>query len=151
MQETFDHDLIDLIEAIFQNDIMGLLGLVRLERTGFGFIVIDGKKYDEDIVICSNNVEPRPKELSRKYRGMFGHTPLSREEIEYLVDKCGKPEVIIIGTGQYGALPIMNDAMEYISSLNIKLYVDKTPKILNIVNGMLNENKKIIAVIHLTC
>ncbi|WFO74731.1 hypothetical protein J4526_06530 [Desulfurococcaceae archaeon MEX13E-LK6-19] len=125
--------------------------MVHLERTGFGFIVIDGKKYDEDIVICMNNVELRPKELSRKYRGLFGHTPLSREEIEYLVDSCGKPEAIIIGTGQYGDLPIMNDAMEYISNLGVELYVDRTPKILDIVNEMLDENKKIIAIIHLTC
>lgn len=40
----------------------------KLEATGFGWLVTDGQRYDKDVMITAEGeIEPRPKELSRKY------------------------------------------------------------------------------------
>ena len=46
----------------------------------FGSVRVDGVTYDHDLVIDRGKVRKRKKAASRKFRGAFGHTPLSAEE-----------------------------------------------------------------------
>ncbi len=43
-------------------------------------IRIDGVTYEHDVVIDCGEVRKRKKKPSRKFRGAYGHTPLSLEE-----------------------------------------------------------------------
>jgi hypothetical protein len=46
----------------------------------FGSIRIDGITYEHDVVIDQGQMRKRKKKPSKKFRGEFGHTPLSAEE-----------------------------------------------------------------------
>ncbi len=126
-----------------------------LTETGFGYIIVDGKKYNHDIVVYPDGeIKKRRKDLSKKYRRIYNHTPLSREELEYYLKEAGTPELIIIGSGQYGVLPLTREAEEYLRKLEskgVRVIIDKTPNILQLVNELLDQGKKMLAIIHVTC
>ncbi len=126
-----------------------------LEETGFGYIVVNGKRHNYDIVLYpSGEVRRRRKDLSKKYRDRYGHTPLSREELELYIEEAGDIEYLVIGTGQYGVLPLTPDTTKYIEELEekgIKIIIDKTPNILSTISRLKEENKKVLAIIHTTC
>src|SRR5208282_6643110 len=70
----------------------------------FGSIEIDGDTYEHDVTIDRGRIHKRKKKASRKFREQFGHTPLSLEE--ELPWKCQR---LIVGSGKYGALPVMDE------------------------------------------
>jgi hypothetical protein len=53
---------------------------MRFEKFSFGSIRIDGVTYEHDVVIDRGDVRKRKKKPSKKFRGEFGHTPVSVEE-----------------------------------------------------------------------
>jgi hypothetical protein len=46
----------------------------------FGSVRVDGVIYDHDLIIDRGTIRKRKKAASRKFRGAYGHTPLSAEE-----------------------------------------------------------------------
>ena len=46
----------------------------------FGSIEVEGREYENDIVIEGGRVRERKKKPSKRYRDEFGHTPLSAHE-----------------------------------------------------------------------
>jgi hypothetical protein len=114
-------------------------------KTAFGWIEIGGTRYDHDIVIHTDGtVSKRRKKLSRPYAGEYGHTPLSSEELEFLEEE--HPEVVYIGTGQYGDLPLTPDATALLAQY--AQVMRPTPDILSL---MKHEKRKFAAVVHVTC
>jgi len=80
---------------------------MRFGQFTFGSIEIDGTTYGHDVVIDRGRVRKRKKGLSRPFRGILGHIPLSlAEKIPW---KC---ERLVVGSGADGALPVMNDVAE---------------------------------------
>ena len=78
-------------------------------KSEFGWIEIDKVRYDHDVIIHRDgSVTKRSKKRSKELKGTYGHTPLSDHELEVL--KKEKPEIVYIGTGQYGDLPITPEA-----------------------------------------
>jgi len=114
-------------------------------KTGFGWIEYDGVRYDHDIVIHSDrSITKRKKKLSKKRKEEFGHTPLSGEELADLLME--RPEVVYIGTGQYGDLPLTPDALTLLAPFTT--VVKPTPDILFLLEA---EQRKFAAVLHVTC
>jgi hypothetical protein len=70
----------------------------------FGSLTIDGIIYDHDVIIDRGKIRKRKKKPSKKFREQFGHTPLSVEEA--IPWKCRN---LVIGTGRYGSLPVMDE------------------------------------------
>jgi hypothetical protein len=67
---------------------------MHFEGFSFGLIRIDGVSYEHDVVIDRGEVRKRKKKASKRFRDLFGHTPLSvEEEIPW---KCRR---LVIGTG----------------------------------------------------
>jgi hypothetical protein len=50
-----------------------------MQFTGFSFgsVRVDGVTYDHDLIIDHGTIRKRKKAASRKFRGAYGHTPLS--------------------------------------------------------------------------
>jgi len=114
-------------------------------KTAFGWVEVDGIRYDHDIVIHTDkSVDKRSKKKSKKYRQQYGHTPLSDNELNFV--KKEKPEVVFIGTGQYGDLPVTKDAQKILSKYNT--VVLPTPEI---VERLRDEGRPFSAVLHVTC
>ena len=123
--------------------------MVRIEETGFGYIVINGKRFDHDVVIRTDgSIEARKKELSSRYKRFIGHTPLGPEEaIDLLRDQ---PEIVIIGTGQYGVLPIHEEAEKILSKSGARIIKLKTPDAIREYNK-LSLKHRTTALFHVTC
>jgi hypothetical protein len=114
-------------------------------KTGFGWIEHDGVRYDHDIVIHTDrSITRRKKKLSKKRKEEFGHTPLSGEELADLLRE--RPEVVYIGTGQYGDLPLTPDALTLL--VPFVTAMKPTPDILCLLEV---EQRKVVAVLHVTC
>ncbi len=121
---------------------------MNIERTKFGQIIIDGKKYTSDIYInIDGTITKRKKELSKPISK--GHTVLGPKEIQFLLDQ--NPDTLVIGKGQYGILPIPEESRELLAKSKKIIIEDKTPVVIPLLNRLLKENAKVVAVLHLTC
>ncbi len=126
-------------------------------ETGFGYVVVNGRRYSYDIVVYPDgSIERRLKELSSKYKGMYGHTPLSKEELEHYLSRINPSELeyIVIASGQYGDLPLTPEARELLGNLGkrgVNVVVVETPKALSILNKLYREGKRVLSIIHVTC
>ncbi|MDG6256283.1 MAG: hypothetical protein QCH35_01655 [Methanomicrobiaceae archaeon] len=113
--------------------------------TGFGWVEIRGERFDHDIILhADKRVTKRKKKKSRDYKGMYGHTPLSEHELELL--DAEEPEVVFVGTGQYGDLTLTPGAKQVLSRYSVVLR--PTPEILGEIE---HEQRRFVAVIHVTC
>jgi hypothetical protein len=116
---------------------------MRIERFSFGSIRIDGLTYEHDVVIDRGEVRKRKKKPSKKFHDSFGHTPLSiKEEIPW---KCQK---LIVGTGAYGRLPVMEEVKREAKRRKIELLILPTVQALSDVNEDADETN---AILHVTC
>ena len=115
---------------------------VRLLR--FGSIEVEGREYENDIVIEGGRVRERKKKPSKRYRDEFGHTPLSADE--ELPWGGGQ---LIIGTGAYGSLPIMPQVLEEARRRGVDLAAIPTEEACRLIAGL--DRREVHAVLHVTC
>jgi hypothetical protein len=114
-------------------------------RSEFGWIEIDKKRYDHDVIIHKDSsVTKRSKKKSKALKSTYGHTPLSDLELDFL--RSEKPKTVYIGSGQYGDLPITPEAEKELS--RFKTVIRPTPEILDILK---KERRSFVAMIHVTC
>lgn len=114
-------------------------------KSAFGWIEIDKVRYEHDVIIHTDgSVTRRSKKKSKELKSTYGHTPLSDHELEFLTQE--KPEIIYIGTGQSGDLPIIPDAKKILS--RFETIIRPTPEILAMLK---EEHRSYIAIIHVTC
>jgi hypothetical protein len=69
---------------------------MRFTGYSFGSIRVDGVTYDHDLVIDRGKIRKRKKAASRKFRGAYGHTPLSIDE-----DIPWRCRRLAVGTGAF--------------------------------------------------
>ena len=115
---------------------------MKLTGFSFGKLRVDGDEYDHDLVIDRGEVRKRDKRPSKKYRALYGHTPLSlAEDIPW---KCKR---LVVGTGG-GALPIMDEVRREAERRHVELIAMPTKEALELLmQGTARTN----AVLHLTC
>jgi hypothetical protein len=116
---------------------------MRFKKFLFGSIKIDGVDYEYDVLIDRGEISKRKKKLSKKFRDDFGHTPLSLEE--QIPWKC---RCLVIGTGAYGRLPIMEEVKQEAKRRKVELIVLETIKAIDLLNQQ-PENTN--AILHITC
>jgi len=114
---------------------------MRIEEYDFGRIVVDGKEYTRDLIIF-------PDKVRANWWRKEGHL-LLKEDIEDVVEGEDKPEVLIIGTGMYGAMEVPEETREYIRSKGVEIIVEKTKRACELFNEL--KDKKVVAALHLTC
>ena len=116
---------------------------MHFEKFSFGSIQIDGQTYENDVVIDRGEVRKRKKGPSKKFREDFGHTPLSSKE--KLPWNCRQ---LVIGTGAYGNLPVMEEVVREAERRRIKVLRIPTLKAIELLN---KNPKDTNAVLHVTC
>jgi hypothetical protein len=116
---------------------------VRFRHFEFGAIDIDGVTYEHDVVLDRGEIHRRTKKASKKFREAFGHTPLSVEE-----DIPWKCTCLVIGTGAYGRLPVMDDVKNEAKARGVRLLVLPTAEAIKLLE---KHPKKTNAVLHVTC
>jgi hypothetical protein len=115
---------------------------MKFNGFSFGKLRVDGDEYDHDLVIDRGEVRKRDKRPSKKFRALYGHTPLSLDE-----DIPWKCKRLVVGTGA-GALPIMDEVRREAERRHVELIALPTEKALEfLAQGPGRTN----AVLHLTC
>jgi hypothetical protein len=109
----------------------------------FGSIMIDGVTYAHDVVIDRGEVFKRKKRPSKKFRTKFGHTPVSIEE--KLPWKC---KCLVVGTGKYGSLPVMDGVKREARRRKIALLLMPTDEA---IEALARDPKGTNAILHVTC
>ena len=116
---------------------------MRFRNFEFGVIEVEGVTYEHDLVVDRGEVRQRKKKPSRKFRERFGHTPLSVEET--IPWKCAR---LVIGTGAYGRLPVMDDVKREARDRGVKLMLLPTAEAIKVLE---KHPKNTNAVLHITC
>jgi hypothetical protein len=115
---------------------------MHFNKFSFGTLRIDGRTYEQDVVIDRGEVRKRKKALSRRFRDEFGHTPLSIEE--KIPWKCQR---LVIGTGAYGRLPVMKEVKLEAERRHVELVIVPTSEALRLIERESEAN----AILHVTC
>jgi hypothetical protein len=116
---------------------------MRFTGYSFGSVRVDGVTYGHDLIIDRGKVRKRKKAASRKFRGAYGHTPLSAaEDIPW---QCRR---LVIGTGADGALPVMQEVRDEARRREIDLVVLPTAQA---INELASTTTSTNAILHLTC
>jgi hypothetical protein len=117
---------------------------MRAKVIGFGKIEVEGQLYDYDLVIEQGRVSKRSKKASKPYRDQFGHTPLSAgEHIPW------DGERLIIGTGVYGKLPVMQEVYDEALKRGVEVVAVPTQEACDMLQD--KEDDAINAILHVTC
>ena len=116
---------------------------MHFDKFSFGSLEIDGSTYEHDVVIDHGEIRKRKKKPSKKFRDNFGHTPLSVEE--NIPWKCRQ---LVIGTGAYGRLPVMEEVQREAERHKIKLLVLPTTEAIEVLK---QSPKDTNAILHVTC
>ncbi len=116
---------------------------MRIEKFSFGQITIDGVTYEHDVVIDHGKIRKRNKKPSKKLRDALGHTPLTAaEEIPW---KCRR---LVIGTGSYGNLPVMEDVQREATRRELELVILPTAEA---IKALRKSPRRTNAILHVTC
>ncbi len=119
--------------------------MAKIEKFSFGSIVIEGKKYRRDVLIFADGT------VKRRRGGflMFGSHKIKKTEIEELIQ--GQPETIIIGTGTDSVANIAPDVESWAQGENLNLLVQPSYDAVARLNDLSGQEKKVAALIHITC
>jgi hypothetical protein len=116
---------------------------MRIEEFSFGQITIDGVTYEHDVVIDHGEIRKRNKKPSKKLRDAFAHTPLSAaEDIPW---KCRR---LIVGTGAYGNLPVLDDVKREAKRRELELVILPTAEA---IKKLEKSPRRTNAILHVTC
>ena len=116
---------------------------MQFEEFSFGSLRIDGVTHEHDVVIDRGEVRKRKKKASKKFRDAFGHTPLSVEE-----DIPWKCRRLVVGTGAYGNLPVMEEVKREAARRKVDLVIGPTNQAIETLNQSPEETN---AILHVTC
>lgn len=117
----------------------------KIDATKFGSITINGKTYDNDVIIrLDSSVEKRKKKLSKEKYGT-SHI-LSKKEAKYIFEDGAK--YIIIGSGQYDTLELSDEATDFFKKKGCKVICKATPYALNAWNETTGPKA---GMFHVTC
>ena len=113
--------------------------VVRVDSTNFGSITVDGKRYPHDVWIFAD-----------------GSIRRRDQDHEFILDELdllseGKPEVVVVGTGQSDCVRIDEEAAGEAGKQEIKVISDITPNALKRYNEAANAGRRVAGAFHVTC
>lgn len=103
-------------------------------------MVIDGKTYTSDVILY-------PDKVDDSWWRKSGHL-LQKEDLRDVIQY--NPEILIVGTGAYGLMKILDEVKQFLEAEGIELISEETKEACKIYNE-LKERKKVVAAFHITC
>lgn len=110
-----------------------------IDSYSFGRIIIDGKTYTSDIILYPDRVDD-------SWWRKSGHL-LQKEDLRDITQD--NPEVLIVGTGAYGLMKVLDETKQFLESKGIELRAEETEEACKTYNE-LKEKRKVVAAFHLT-
>jgi hypothetical protein len=117
----------------------------RCSGTGFGWIEIDGERYEHDVLIrLDGTIKKRKKQLSKRIYGT-SHT-LSLDEAKHVFEKGAR--ALIVGTGQDDNVRLSPEAEAYFGRHRCEVRLHSTPDALGVWNEAADDA---VGLFHVTC
>lgn len=113
---------------------------MHIDNYSFGNIVINSETFSSDVIVYPDRVDP-------SWWRKEGHY-LNREDLSTIV--TAKPDILIIGTGQFGVMKVPEDTVVFLQSHGIRVCIEKTGLAVNLFNRQ-PKDKIVIGAFHLTC
>jgi len=113
--------------------------MVRIDGTSFGSITVEGEQYPHDVWILADG------SIRRRNR----NHEFTLNEFDFLLK--GKPELVIVGTGQSGCVRVDKEAVELAVKQGVKIIDDITPDALKQYNEAANAGRRVAGAFHVTC
>ena len=112
----------------------------HIESYSFGRITIDSNTYSNDLIILPDGVRPG-------WWRRTGHS-LDKEDLQEVIEAA--PSVLVIGTGNVGAMQVPQVTLDYLAANNIRAEVLRTAAACERYNE-LAQSEQAAAALHLTC
>ncbi len=112
----------------------------QIESYRFGEVVIDGKRYQSDVLIFPDHVEPN-------WWREEGHNLAPADIWEVLRDP---PEVLVVGLGAYGHMTVPPETRRKLEEAGVQLIALPTEQACRTYN-QLSRDRTVVAALHLTC
>ena len=114
---------------------------MSIEHYAFGMITIDGQTCRSDVIIW-------PEGVDDSWWRVEGHN-LCKDDLKPVLDKG--PDVLVIGTGAYGAMKVPQEMVHYMAAHGREVHVERTDRAVEIYNELAGGNRRVVAALHLTC
>ncbi len=111
-----------------------------IDHYEFGKFVVDGKTFESNIKLIGRKIK------NCRY---FENHIIKLEDFVDLVSV--QPTHLIIGTGASGVIQVPQEIKDFIESRGIKLIIEKTDDACKKYNELLEQGKKVCAILHNTC
>jgi len=111
-----------------------------IDSYAFGSIEIDGQVYTSDVIIYPGHVDP-------SWWRKRGHS-LCPDDLRDAV--AASPDVLVIGTGAYGAMQVPDATRRWVEEQGIEFVAMKTKAACEEYNRR-SGNARVVAGLHLTC
>ena len=118
----------------------------RIESFKFGSIAVGGKTYRRDILMLPDGTVKRRRDSIRF--GIGSHV-IKKGEIDELVK--ANPEVVVVGTGTNAWAQLASDAELCAKEAKVELVALPSQKAVGKFNQLIDEGKRVAALIHITC
>jgi hypothetical protein len=112
-----------------------------IEEYSFGRMVVDGRAYDSDLMICGDEI------LENWWRRQ-GHS-LCLQDLSWILKKT--PPILVIGTGYYGCLQVPEKLVAELGRNGISVETAKTSEAVTRVNELSTRGDIAGGAFHLTC
>jgi len=114
---------------------------VHIDEYGFGWIIIDGRRYESDLIIAGDRVIPN---WWRKH----GHS-LAVTDLEAVLQAV--PKQLVVGTGKAGQMLVPAQTKRFLSVQGIELESYDTTEACHRFNQLEADGCKVAGAFHLTC
>ncbi|RLG50612.1 MAG: hypothetical protein DRN96_07280 [Thermoproteota archaeon] len=112
-----------------------------IDSYSFGKVVVAGRTYTSDVIVY-------PDRVREGWWRREGHS-LCLEDLKEVLE--WRPDVLVVGTGAYGAMKVPESVVEAIESLGIRFVAKPTREAVEEFNRLLKSGVKAAAALHLTC
>lgn len=116
---------------------------MRIEHYDFGHIVIEGQRYERDVILL-------PDRLISHWWRERGHN-LSPADLREVVQAQEQVDILIVGTGAYGLMAVPQETRRYLQEQGIQLVIQRTGSAVEEYNRRREEGQSVAAALHLTC
>jgi hypothetical protein len=114
---------------------------LHIDSYQFGKIVIDGKSYNSDLIICGGKVQ------SDWWRQQ-GHS-LTADDLKTILK--AKPSVLVVGCGASGLMVVPDQTRQALKERDIQLETYDSYKAAQKFNEFSEAGVNVAAALHLTC
>lgn len=113
---------------------------MKIDSYNFGEMVIDGTRYNSDLIISFDNIHAR-------WFRQEGHTIRLSDLKKWIPDNCDR---LILGTGASGLCKVLPEIQSFCKEHSIELITSPTKEAVKTYNS-LTDKSRTVAAFHLTC